>query len=224
MIQESKNKKYIVVNNIKVFVGLPVISKKTMTIDSKELKNNEEFEVINVDSKTIEIKNDRLTCIIKHTDFKHFDMSYCITTHVSQGSTYDFPYSIYEYKYFNKKLLYTAMSRSTNKSNINFIDIYLKSEVGYIYTITDNNNKVYIGSTNSPDQRWVEHCRCIDDSPLHRSMKELGIENFKFEVIDTVEYIDKETLLIRESVYMNEYNSIETGYNVKHSVDLQNLY
>jgi hypothetical protein len=34
MVDESKNKKYIVVNNIKVFVGLPVISKKTMTIDS----------------------------------------------------------------------------------------------------------------------------------------------------------------------------------------------
>jgi hypothetical protein len=151
-------------------------------------------------------------------------MAYCITTHVSQGSTYNFPYSIYEYKYFNKKLLYTAMSRSTNKCNINFIDIYLKSEIGYIYTITDNNNKVYIGSTNSPDQRWVEHCRCNEDSPLHRSMKELGIENFKFEVIDTVDYIDKETLLIKESVYMNEYNSIESGYNMKHSVDLQNLY
>ncbi len=57
-------------------------------------------------------------------------MSYCI---ISQGSTYNFPNSIYEYKYFNKKILYTAMSRSTNKSNINFIDIYLKSEVGYIY-------------------------------------------------------------------------------------------
>ena len=39
-----------------------------------------------------------------------------------------------------------------------------------------------------------------------------------------IHYIDKETLLIRESVYMNEYNSIETGYNMKHSVDLQNLY
>ena len=86
------------------------------------------------------------------------------------------------------------------------------------------NNKIYIGSTNTPDQRWVEHCRCTEDSPLHRSMKELGIENFKFEVIDTVDYIDKETLLIRESVYMNEYNSIETGYNMKHSIDLQNLY
>ncbi len=64
------------------------------------------------------------------------------------------------------------MSRSTNKSNINFIDIYLKSEVGYTYTITDNNSEIYIGSTNSPDQRWVEHCRTIDDSPLHRRMKE----------------------------------------------------
>ncbi len=85
IIQEAKNKKYIVVNN--VFVGLPVICKKTMTIDKQELKNNEEFEVINVDSKTIEIKNDRLTCINKHTDFKHFDMAYCIMTHVSQGST-----------------------------------------------------------------------------------------------------------------------------------------
>ncbi len=60
-IQEQK---YIVVNNFKVFIGLPVISKKTMTIDSNELKNNEEFEVINVDLKTIEIKNDRLTHIL----------------------------------------------------------------------------------------------------------------------------------------------------------------
>ena len=55
-------------------------------------------------------------------------------------------------------------------------------------------------------------------------MKELGVDAFKFEVIDQVDYIDKETLSIKESVYMNEYNSIETGYNVKHSIDLQNLY
>jgi hypothetical protein len=55
-------------------------------------------------------------------------------------------------------------------------------------------------------------------------MKEKGIDEFKFEVIDTVDYIDKETLLIRKSVYMNEYNSIETEYNIKHSIDLQNLY
>jgi hypothetical protein len=33
-----------------------VISKKKTAIDKQELKNNEEFEVINVDSLTIEIK------------------------------------------------------------------------------------------------------------------------------------------------------------------------
>ncbi len=32
-------------------------------------------------------------------------------------------------------------------------------------------------------------------------MQSEGIENFKFEVIDTVDHIDKETLLIKESVY-----------------------
>ena len=109
MFEESKNKKIIVVNNIKVFVGLPIICKKTMTIDKQELKSNEEFDVIKLDAKTIEIKNNRLTCTIKHDEFKHFDMAYCITVNVSQGSTYDFPYSIYEYRYFNKTLIYTLL-------------------------------------------------------------------------------------------------------------------
>jgi hypothetical protein len=45
---------------------------------------------------------------------------------------------------------------------------------------------------------WVEHCRSTEDSPLHRSMKELGIEKITSEVIATVDCIDKETLLIRE--------------------------
>ncbi len=64
----------------------------------------------------------------------------------------------------------------------------------------------------------------IDRSPLHVAMQSGGMDNLTFEVIDKFDDIDKETLLIRESVYMNEYNSIETGYNMKHSVDLQNLY
>jgi hypothetical protein len=51
MLDESKNKKYIGVNNFIVFVELPVISKnlKTTTIDEQELKHYEELEVINVD-------------------------------------------------------------------------------------------------------------------------------------------------------------------------------
>ena len=83
-----------------------------VVISKHGLKNSEEFETIGADSKNIEIKNDRLICSIKHADFNNFDMAYCIMVDVSQGSTYDFSYSIYVYRYFNKKLLYTAMSRN----------------------------------------------------------------------------------------------------------------
>ena len=43
MQEESRGTKYIIINNFKVFVGLPIICKKTMTINKTvELKNNEE--------------------------------------------------------------------------------------------------------------------------------------------------------------------------------------
>ena len=117
MQKEATDKSYIIINNFKVFVGLPIICKKTMTINkTDELKNNEEFEVINVDNKNITIKNDRLNVVITQQQFNHFDLSYCITTHVSQGSTYDFPYSIYEYQYFDQPLL-LAYIHMHNKLN-----------------------------------------------------------------------------------------------------------
>ena len=57
--RRSKGQKCIIINDFKVFVGLPIICTKTITIDkTNELKNNEEFEVINVDNKSIPIKND----------------------------------------------------------------------------------------------------------------------------------------------------------------------
>ena len=54
--------------------------------------------------------------------------------------------------------------------------------------------------------------------PLHRAIKDLGIENFSFEVIETVDYIDTYHLLIIECCRMDEYNSIHNGNNTKHSV------
>ena len=72
--------------------------------------------------------------------------------------------------------------------------IHIYNQKSTIYIITDVNNKIYIGCTNTPVKRWIEHCRCIDDSPLHKSMKLLGVDKFKFEVIDTVENIENETL------------------------------
>ena len=225
MQHEAKDNKYIIINNIKVFVGLPIICKKTMTINKvNELKNNEEFEVIGVDHEIITIKNDRLQCDITHKIFIHFDLAYCITTHVSQGSTYDFPYSIYEYQYFDQPLLYTSMSRSTKKSYINLINYKPEVSIGYIYKITDAKNKVYIGSTIDYKKRWKQHEEAGEDMPLHRAIKAQGIEFFSFEVIKTVEYIDSEQLLIYESCCMDEYDSISNGYNTKHSIPMFDLY
>ncbi len=63
--------------------------------------------------------------------------------------------------------------------------------------------------------------------PLHRAIKAQGIEIFKFEVIKTVQYIDSQQLqqlLIYESCCIDEYDSINNGYNTKHSVNIFNLY
>ena len=47
ILKEAKNKKIIIVKNIKVFVGLPVISKKTTTIENcKIIKVKEEEDLI----------------------------------------------------------------------------------------------------------------------------------------------------------------------------------
>lgn len=235
MQKEAKDNKYIIINNFKVFIGLPVICKKTMGIVAKlndmqkyyggaNLMNNEEFEVVTADDKTITIVNDRLEVVMPHEQFKYFDLAYCVTTHVSQGSTYDFPYSIYEYQYFDQPLLYTSMSRSTKKSYINLMNYKPEVSIGYIYKITDGNNKVYIGSTIDYKKRWKQHEEAGEDMPLHRAIKTQGIENFSFEVIKTIEYIDSEQLLIYESCCMDEYDSIDNGFNTKHSVDMFNLY
>ena len=99
MQEESRGVDYVIVNNFKVFVGLPVICKSTMSLKrtnkvqelsvdwNQELKNNEEFEVIDIKNKKILIKNDRLQIELSYQNFKHFDLAYCITTHVSQGSS-----------------------------------------------------------------------------------------------------------------------------------------
>ena len=57
---------------------------------------------------------------------------------------------------------------------------------------------MYIGSTNNHVKRWKQHQEANEDMPLHRAIKELGKENFKFEIIKEVDFIDEDQLLIHE--------------------------
>jgi hypothetical protein len=60
--------------------------------------------------------------------------------------------------------------------------------------------------------------------PLHRAIKDQGVENFSFDVIKTVDYIESCHLLIIESCCMDKYDSINNGYNTKHSACMFDLY
>ncbi len=86
-------------------------------------------------------------------------------------------------------------------------------------------NKIYIGSTKtSIEQRYREHIKSLDGSPLHSAIQELGQENFAIELVKNIPYINDEHLLIAETCNIIKFNSIEAGYNTKLSVSLENLY
>jgi exodeoxyribonuclease V alpha subunit len=65
----------------------------------------------------ITITNERITLTIKHSEFKYFDLAYCITVHKSQGSQYTNVVFLIEPKcsYIEKKAIYTAISRAREK-------------------------------------------------------------------------------------------------------------
>ena len=123
-------------------------------------------------------------------------------------------------------MLYVAIFRAKHRSFVNFCDVDCQLQEGFIYKIVNQlTNKLYIGSTKtSIEQRFNEHVKSLDGSPLHSAIQELGHENFKIELVEKVPYIDDEQLLIAETANIIKFNSIEAGYNTKLSVSLENLY
>lgn len=89
----------------------------------------------------------------------------------------------------------------------------------WIYKITNNiNEKVYIGQSIHYRRRWNEHKNRAKNgriSRLYSDMREYGIENFSFEVIDIAE--SKEQANYKEGFYASYYNSYDNdkGYNEK---------
>lgn len=96
----------------------------------------------------------------------------------------------------------------------------------YAYLITNNvNNKVYIGITINPRERWLRHqsnARCESfkrgkGTYLYNSMRKHGIENFTFEVVkefinksDCCTYEENTIAFFRENAISN-YNLHDGG-------------
>lgn len=87
-----------------------------------------------------------------------------------------------------------------------------------IYKITNLiNQKIYIGLTTCTlKERWQNHKGCVKSDPRHlySSMRKYGIENFKIEIVEETDSLEKLAQL--EDYYINLYNSRDpdVGYNL----------
>lgn len=88
----------------------------------------------------------------------------------------------------------------------------------FIYKITAK-NQIYIGLDTSPEykmKRWKVHCaESKKDCPklkLHQVMKEVGIKNCSFEIIDR-NFTSIGKLALAEIQYINYYDSYRNGLN-----------
>ena len=81
--------------DVELIENMPIISMKT---DVKiGIVNNEMFTIKSIYQDKIEITNENKTIEISSKDFQFlFYVAYCITIHKSQGSTFDFDYTIHE--------------------------------------------------------------------------------------------------------------------------------
>ena len=89
----------------------------------------------------------------------------------------------------------------------------------YIYKFTHKDTgRVYIGQTiQNPNQRRLEHISGSRYSPythhFHNALRKYGIDAFDFEVIAEASSLDE--LNILEAKYVDEYDSINTGFNIR---------
>ena len=90
---------------------------------------------------------------------------------------------------------------------------------GIIYKYTSPSGKSYIGQTVNPERRHNEHKRMKGrESAFHRAIKKYGFDNFKYEVLVTIDLEDKQELKQKldyfEQFYIRKYHTFENGYNL----------
>lgn len=97
--------------------------------------------------------------------------------------------------------------------------VYGTYAMHYIYLIQNSiNTKVYVGQTLNVAKRKAGHlysARRGDHRVLYCDMRELGIENFNFSVLE--ECTDANIACQREAYWITHYNSFNNGYNLTHT-------
>ena len=119
--------------DVVLVAGTPIIARKNdMNFD---VFNNETFTIKQIQHKTglVVVEDDDRKVEVPVTEFQGlFHPAYCITTHKSQGTTFNHPYTIHEWERFDERLKYVALSRSTNLDFINVTRPGTAKEDGYV--------------------------------------------------------------------------------------------
>ena len=204
------------IGKYKYSVGTPVISIK----NENDLCNGQLFNIQEITDNYVKVN---------HIEFNYkkfiyqFELAYAVTTHKLQGSDVEGIVCIHEIEKMSRQLLYTALCRLTSLSNLRVphpVDLTgIKSEKyitggknytrsltlrkqGYIYTIEQDNETIYVGSTDDMSRRYDEHLSCIgNESPLLYTRLR---PDFKMKLYKIIRYDDKDELLLAEMEAIKE--------------------
>lgn len=107
--------------DVKIYVGLPIVAYKNM--QKENIFNSEVYHIESIDmnDKTFSLMVGDEVKTMKAHEFKNmFYPAYCITAHVSQGCTFETPYTIHDWNHPRMDITakYVALSRATKINNI----------------------------------------------------------------------------------------------------------
>ena len=83
----------------------------------------------------------------------------------------------------------------------------------YIYNFAYN-GKSYIGSTIDIKKGKEEH-KTNTTNKFGRAIQEYGYKQFKFEILETVQFSERTELYELENQYIIKYDSISNGFNTR---------
>ena len=209
---EEKHKQELLQRQLDDFIASAAETKKSVNDEIEELKllledYKSKRDLINqaiVHEKEIHEQQDFYRIVLNESDKEDIQLLNTIEMRLhSREALYKLIYDV-----FYKKPLNDMINR-----------VLQGKEFCGIYRITNlKTNEAYIGKSTNIKTRWQNHCKTaigldgMARTKIHSAMKEYGIDNFSFEVL---EKCTKENYSEREKYWINFYETNVYGYNIQ---------
>ena len=209
---EEKRKQELLQRQLDDFIASAAETKKSVNDEIEELKllledYKSKRDLINqaiVHEKEIHEQQDFYRIVLSESDKEDIQILNTIEMRLhSREALYKLIYDV-----FYKKPLDDMLNR-----------VLEGKEFCGIYRITNlKTNESYIGKSTNIKNRFKQHIRTaigldgVARTKIHGAMKEYGIDNFSFEVL---EKCTKETYSEREKYWINFYETNVYGYNIQ---------